>query len=88
MNRCLRALLALSALLSTHALSATEVAVCTDRGRAVLELEDDAAPLHVANFLRYVDIGYRTFILEVPASEEEIGHTGVVFDRAVSRCTA
>ena len=37
---------------------------------------------------RYVDIGYRTFILEVPASEEEIGHTGVVFDRAVSRCTA
>lgn len=37
---------------------------------------------------RYVDIGYRTFILEVPASEEEISHTGVVFDRAVSRCTA
>jgi alkanesulfonate monooxygenase len=37
---------------------------------------------------RYVDIGYRTFILEVPASEDEISHTGVVFDRAVSRCTA
>jgi alkanesulfonate monooxygenase len=37
---------------------------------------------------RYVDIGYRTFILEVPASEDEIRHTGVVFDRAVSRCTA
>ena len=36
---------------------------------------------------RYVDIGYRTFILEVPASEEEISHTGIVFDRAVSRCT-
>jgi cyclophilin family peptidyl-prolyl cis-trans isomerase len=58
MNRGLRALLALSALLSAHALRATEVAVCTDRGRAVLELEDDAAPLHVASFLRYVDMGY------------------------------
>jgi len=37
---------------------------------------------------RYVDIGYRTFILEVPASEDEIHHTGVVFERAVSRATA
>ena len=37
---------------------------------------------------RYVDIGYRTFILEVPASEDEIHHTGIVFDRAVSRCAA
>jgi alkanesulfonate monooxygenase len=37
---------------------------------------------------RYVDIGYRTFILEVPASEDEIQHTGVVFERAVSRVAA
>lgn len=37
---------------------------------------------------RYVDLGYRTFILEVPASEDEIHHTGVVFERAVSRATA
>ncbi|HEY7655923.1 MAG TPA: LLM class flavin-dependent oxidoreductase [Burkholderiales bacterium] len=37
---------------------------------------------------RYVDVGYRTFILEVPASQDEIRHTGVVFDRAVSRCAA
>ena len=37
---------------------------------------------------RYVDIGYRTFILEVPASQDEIHHTGIVFDRAVSRCAA
>lgn len=37
---------------------------------------------------RYVDIGYRTFILEVPASRDEIHHTGVAFDRAVSRVTA
>jgi peptidyl-prolyl cis-trans isomerase A (cyclophilin A) len=68
MNRGLRALLALSALLSVHVLRATEVAVCTDRGRAVLELEDDAAPLQVANFLRYVDMGY---------------YSGTVFHRAV-----
>src|SRR6266850_2359221 len=35
---------------------------------------------------RYVDIGYRTFILDVPASVEEMHHTGVVFERAVGRC--
>jgi len=35
---------------------------------------------------RYVDIGYRTFILDVPASVEEMRHTGVVFERAVARC--
>ena len=39
-------------------LQATEVAVCTDNGRAVLELADEAAPQHVASFLRYVDMGY------------------------------
>src|SRR6266704_3247896 len=37
---------------------------------------------------RYVDVGYRTFILDVPASVEEMRHTGVVFDRAVTRCVA
>jgi alkanesulfonate monooxygenase len=37
---------------------------------------------------RYVDIGYRTFILDVPASAEEMCHAGVVFDRAVTRCVA
>jgi alkanesulfonate monooxygenase len=35
---------------------------------------------------RYVDVGYRTFILDVPASVEEMHHTGVVFERAVGRC--
>src|SRR6266508_3646019 len=35
---------------------------------------------------RYVDVGYRTFILDVPASVEEMHHTGVVFERAVARC--
>jgi alkanesulfonate monooxygenase len=34
---------------------------------------------------RYVDGGYRTFILDVPASLEEMRHTGVVFERAVAR---
>jgi alkanesulfonate monooxygenase len=37
---------------------------------------------------RYVDVGYRTFILDVPASVEEMHHTGVVFERAVAHCVA
>ena len=35
---------------------------------------------------RYIDAGYRTFILEAPVSAEEMWHTGVVFERAVARC--
>jgi len=31
---------------------------------------------------RYVDAGYGTFILDVPASPEELRHIGVVFDHA------
>jgi alkanesulfonate monooxygenase len=31
---------------------------------------------------RYVDIGYRTFILDVPASPDEMQHIGAVFERA------
>jgi cyclophilin family peptidyl-prolyl cis-trans isomerase len=49
-------------------LHATEVAICTDRGRAVIELADELAPLHVENFLRYVDAGH---------------YTGTVFHRVV-----
>jgi alkanesulfonate monooxygenase len=37
---------------------------------------------------RYVDVGYRTFILDVPASAVEMGHIGTVFERAVARCPA
>lgn len=37
---------------------------------------------------RYVDIGYRTFILEAPVSADEMRHTGVVFERAVTRYAA
>ena len=58
MNDCLRALVALGGLCSAGVLQATEVAVCTDNGRAVLELADEAAPQQVASFLRYVDMGY------------------------------
>jgi cyclophilin family peptidyl-prolyl cis-trans isomerase len=58
MNVCLRALGTLAALYGAGMLEATEVAVCTDDGRAVLELADDAAPLHVANFLSYVDMSF------------------------------
>ena len=50
--------LSLLVLASAGAANATDVAVCTDRGRAVLELADTQAPLHVANFLKYVDMGY------------------------------
>jgi cyclophilin family peptidyl-prolyl cis-trans isomerase len=49
---------------------ATDVAVCTDGGRAVLELADMQAPQHVENFLRYVDMGY---------------YSGTVFHRAVPK---
>src|SRR5262245_12522222 len=58
MKSCLRALVAFGALCSAGVLQATEVAMCTDSGRAVLELADEAAPQHVASFLRYVDMGY------------------------------
>ena len=58
MNIASRALLALGALCGAGTVFATEVALCTDGGRVVLELADEAAPQHVANFLRYVDMGY------------------------------
>ena len=59
---------ALIAFCGAGTLEATEVAVCTDRGRAVFELADDESPLQVANFLRYVDMGF---------------YAGTVFHRAV-----
>jgi cyclophilin family peptidyl-prolyl cis-trans isomerase len=37
---------------------ATEVAVCTDQGRFVIELADAQSPKHVENFLRYVDMAF------------------------------
>ena len=35
-----------------------------------------------AELERYVTLGFRTFILDIPPSEEDLRHTGVVFDRA------
>ena len=58
----------LTALAGSTSALATEVAVCTDRGRAILELADAQSPLHVENFLRYVDMGY---------------YSGTVFHRVV-----
>jgi alkanesulfonate monooxygenase len=37
---------------------------------------------------RYVEIGYRSFILDVPASPEEMLHIGAAFERATARCAA
>ena len=37
---------------------------------------------------RYVDIGYRTFILEAPVDPDDTRHTGAVFERAVGRSLA
>ncbi len=49
---------AVAALLAFGAARATEVAVCTDHGRFVIDLADREAPKHVENFLRYVDMGF------------------------------
>src|SRR5437867_2315149 len=37
---------------------------------------------------RYVTVGYRTFILDVPTSPEEMEHVGVVFERAARRAAS
>jgi len=36
----------------------------------------------------YVNAGYRTFVLDVPASPEELSHIGRVFGLAVDRVAA
>jgi cyclophilin family peptidyl-prolyl cis-trans isomerase len=58
----------LFAALGASAASATDVAVCTDQGRFVIELADEQAPRHVENFLSYVDMAY---------------YSGTVFHRVV-----
>jgi alkanesulfonate monooxygenase len=35
-----------------------------------------------AELQRYMTLGFRAFILDIPPSEEELHHTGVAFDRA------
>jgi alkanesulfonate monooxygenase len=34
---------------------------------------------------RYVDLGYETFILDIPPNEEELRHAGIVFERTARR---
>lgn len=48
----------LAAVTSLKPALGTEVAVCTDLGQVTLELLDEQAPQHVANFLEYVNQGY------------------------------
>ena len=31
---------------------------------------------------RYIGLGYRTFLIDIPASEEELAHTGIAFEMA------
>jgi alkanesulfonate monooxygenase len=39
----------------------------------------------VANAVRqYIDVGFRTFILDIPPSEDELAHIGHVFERAAA----
>ena len=38
--------------------------------------------------VRYVENGFRTFILDEPASADEIKHTGIAFERVTQRCAA
>lgn len=52
------ALTFLSLLAISQPAPATEVAVCTDLGSVTIELFDEQAPLHTANFLRYVEQGF------------------------------
>jgi cyclophilin family peptidyl-prolyl cis-trans isomerase len=49
---------ALAAACPSVAAFATDVAVCTDQGRFVIELADAQTPKHVENFLRYVDMSF------------------------------
>jgi cyclophilin family peptidyl-prolyl cis-trans isomerase len=59
----------LAALVGAATANATEVALCTDSGRIVIELREDAAPLQVMNFLQYVEEGH---------------YTGTVFHRVIA----
>lgn len=41
-----------------------------------------------AEVSRYIDVGYRTFILDIPPYEEELAHTGEVFRLAERQLSA
>ncbi|MED5535683.1 MAG: peptidylprolyl isomerase [Pseudomonadota bacterium] len=48
----------LTALSWISSVNATNIAMCTDVGRVVIELFDEDAPQHVENFLNYTDQGF------------------------------
>lgn len=56
--RCISLAVGLAAFASFRPALGTEVSVCTDLGKVTLELLDEQAPQHVANFLEYVNQGY------------------------------
>jgi cyclophilin family peptidyl-prolyl cis-trans isomerase len=58
MERAFTLQVAAAALACSGAAFATDVAVCTDQGRFLIELADEQSPKHVENFLRYVDMSY------------------------------
>ncbi len=51
-------LLLLGLLMSTQLYAGTRVDILTNRGTITMELNDEQAPVSVANFLRYVDSGF------------------------------
>jgi cyclophilin family peptidyl-prolyl cis-trans isomerase len=57
-TRAVPAFAVISALACASAARATDVAVCTDRGRITIQLLDDEAPKQVSNFLTYADQGF------------------------------
>jgi cyclophilin family peptidyl-prolyl cis-trans isomerase len=59
---------AVTAFLAIVNVRAAEVAICTDAGRIVIDLNEAAAPLQVENFLYYVERGH---------------YTGTVFHRVI-----
>jgi cyclophilin family peptidyl-prolyl cis-trans isomerase len=65
----LRTVIMALAIVSMHSPKATEVVFCTDAGSFTIELNEDHAPLHTANFLRYVDSGH---------------YSGTVFHRVIA----
>ena len=53
-----RLILSLLLVSAAPAALAADVRVCTSEGPLVVEIDERAAPLHAANFLRYVDAGF------------------------------
>jgi cyclophilin family peptidyl-prolyl cis-trans isomerase len=68
MLREVRFFVLLTALSWASSVNATNIVMCTDVGRVVIELFDEDAPQHVENFLNYTDRGF---------------YGGTVFHRAI-----